>query len=153
MNHKQRDLTQMATTKEKSKIDYYLDAVKGAVGEEMNSTQPIVWSIQNAPSIFSRMKEGEFLDSRHCFWRHGKTWTLSFSPKDGIFELYVLEKDENFFATFTLEIAGRVLQSKKRQFDRGMAWGFKNLVMNSFETTLKFIVEISPCEKESNYLN
>jgi hypothetical protein len=133
---------------EDSKMDYYLNVGRRTSVEAMKNTNPMIWTIENA-SLFMKMKDGEFVNSRRGFWRHGKSWCFSFSPSKGIFELHVLEKDENFFATFTMEIDGHIFKSEKRQFDRGMVWGFEGMTQLDVESFIKanawkFTITISP---------
>ena len=95
------------------------------------------------------MKRGEPINSRRCYRRHGKTWMLIFNSKDSSFELFTLEKDEKFFASFNVEIADTIYRSEVKQFDRGIAWWTKlerpasELVVGE-ENAWKFIVTITP---------
>ena len=136
-------------------IDKLLNTCRKAIGEkQMQSKKPLVWTIENA-ALFMRAakrpneeKEERCIDSRHPFWRHGKTWFPSFSPAEGIFKLHLLEKDKYFFASYTLEIGDLFLQSDVQQFDRGMCYGFQGINSEDLineDNAWKFKVTITPC--------
>ena len=105
-------------------------------------TQPIIWQIHNADMFLKRAEEtttnslddkGDCLDykeleiqSKLMWSRHGRTWFLSFNPKTGLFLFNTNERDEDFFASYKIEIDDTLFEQKEpRQFDRGMAYGLE----------------------------
>jgi hypothetical protein len=105
---------------------------KIAMTEEERKTQPLVWKVFNANHVMKkatrRIELGrEFtINSNRSFRSYGKTWFFSFSPITGDFDFYFLEEDDDFFATFTVEVGETIFEQKTPlKFDRGVSYGVR----------------------------
>ena len=135
-----------------------------------------MWKICNVDKLMKRAQKRRELNfewvlrSRHSFQSYGKTWFFSFSPITGSFDFHFLEEDDNFFATFKIEIGGTVFhQEEPRKFNRGVCWpvcynGSSGTQKNKQEEITitpnllvennywKFIVTIFPCSESGEKL-
>jgi hypothetical protein len=96
------------------------------------ASRPLRWKLCNAEHLMKkaekRVEMGKSLTmhSRDSFKSYGKTWHFSFSPVTGVFKFYFLEEDDNFFATFTVEVGETIFEQKiPLKFDRGVSCGVR----------------------------